>query len=683
MMLLANSVTMSPQRLERSLCMLLLATAYALITATLFTPLLIWISILAGCVTVMRYVLFFRHAHQPMSMRSINLLAVLAAIALAWFSLSLGLLLTMVNLLVMACAFKLMRINNDKDIRQLAATLLFLTGCGFIFEQGIVHSIIYFSITLLILVALFSYNAPSVRLSSNLRSTGLLVGQALPIAVLLFLVLPQLPPLWQMPTGKGAKTGLSDSVTAGDFAELSQSTELAFRAIFPDTPPSNFYRYWRVMTLENFDGKTWSVSPSRRQLNQQYQQVGHAFSPVLEGDFFDYEIIAEPSHQRWLFSLDIPKATTSNDISIRHGHEYQLIASRPLVSPFSYQVQSYYTMPLNQTLASVDSRINLLVPKTGNPQTREWVAEQRKLYPDDMAFIENMRQYFLDQNFRYTLKPQPMPNDPVDRFLFDHKAGFCAHYASAFAYTLRLAGIPARMVTGYQGGEELTPNVISVHQYDAHAWVEAWLDERGWLRIDPTAWVSPGRIDFGLEHAMRDEGSFLEDSPLSLARLKNIEMFNQIRMWFAQLDYQWSKWILGFDSKQQYDLLKQLFGELTASKLSAIGVGVVLFIAFLMLLYILPQLRNRPKNPIADEYRRSCELVELLTRDQRNMRGANDYLNDIRTRLPRDVRQLFADITYAYVQNQYKSRQTEDDRSVCQGLKLKRKRLARAVKKYA
>ncbi|WP_100658326.1 transglutaminaseTgpA domain-containing protein [Alteromonas flava] len=668
--------------LERSLCVLILAIAYALITATMVTPLLIWILILAASATITRVVLFARPNYQPLTNRSINLLAVLAAIALAWFSLQLGLLLTMVNLLVMACAFKLMRINAEKDIRQLAATLLFLIGCGFIFQQGIAYSLLYVMITLLVLAGLHSFNAPSLTLQRHVKSIGMMLAQALPIAVTLFLILPQLPPLWQMPTSKGAMTGLSDSVTPGDFAELSQSTDLAFRAIFTNSPPPNYQRYWRVMTLEAFDGKTWSIASQRRQLNRQYQQARREFTPELDGPFWQYEVIAEPSHQRWLFALDIARARAMGDTQIKHGHEYQLLASRPVVSPMRYSVQSYYAEPLNQTLFSVDRRINRQLPQSGNPQTQQWVAELRQQYPENQSLLQALQEHFISSGFRYTLKPNPMPTNPVDQFLFEHKAGFCAHYASALAYILRLSDIPARMVTGYQGGEELSPNVISVHQYDAHAWVEAWVDERGWVRLDPTAWVSPGRIEFGLEHAMQDEGSFLEDAPLSLARLKNIELFNQLRLWFAEMDYQWSKWILGFDSQQQYDLLQQWFGELTAQKLSMIGVGAVMIISLLLGLYILPQLRRHDAYPMNTAYHQCNQLIENLTGIKRGTLGATEYLAKVRTDLPPTIAKIFAEATRAYVQSEYRKLPSQrDNKAVLQQMRNYRKSLKKQIEK--
>ena len=678
-MIITSSKSTSDNALEQGVTPFLMALAHITLVFTMLTPLLSWITILAVCVATVRGSLYYRKQQPQITLRTINLLAILAAITLGWFSLTLGLLLTMVNLLVMACAFKLLRITRRKDLTQLFASLLFLTGCGFIFEQGLLYTTIYVFITLLLLCSLITIHAPHMSKRHSMSYTGVQLIQALPIAILLFLVLPKLPPLWQMPIAQGAKTGLSDKVTPGDIAELSQSSELAFRAIFASEMPRNNQRYWRAMTLEQFDGKTWSRSLTRRQITRQYRQLGRDFTPSYEGKFWDYQVIAEPSHQTWLFALDVASPTTSSEIGVNLGYEYQVYASGPIVTPMSYTVESYYHMPLDQTLQTVDSRINLQLPPSGNPKTNQWVRDLQAKTGSPSAFIEAVQNYFISEDFSYTLRPQPMPNNPVDEFLFNQQAGFCVHYASALAYALRLADIPARLVTGYQGGELQSDTVISLYQYDAHAWVEAWIDDRGWMRIDPTAWVSPDRIDFGLEQAMREEGSFLADSPLSLARLKNIAAFNQLRLWFANLDYQWSKWVLGFNNQQQEDTLRQIFGELTVAKLSIIGLTLGALIALLLGLYILPMMRNRSLNPLASEYRKSVDLLENRLNIPRATLGPQDFMLRVRDSADVSIANVFEKITQAYIETEYQPATTPIDG--VKRLQQLRRELGRELKK--
>jgi hypothetical protein len=215
-------------------------------------------------------------------------------------------------------------------------------------------------------------------------------------------------------------------------------------------------------------------------------------------------------------------------------------------------------------LTIFDIQINLTLPQKAI--TKKWIIKLREQFKDNDNFKDAVLRHFIDNPFVYTLRPDVMLVDPIDRFLFDNQAGFCSHYASALAYALRLGGIPARLVAGYQGGELVKDAgkspYLSIYQYDAHAWVEAWSDNSGWQRIDPTALVSPDRIEFGLRQVMQEEGSFLADSTFALAKLTNIAWLNNIRLFLADIDYNWSRWVLGFNSERQRDLFKSILGKL-------------------------------------------------------------------------------------------------------------------------
>jgi hypothetical protein len=162
----------------------------------------------------------------------------------------------------------------------------------------------------------------------------------------------------------------------------------------------------------------------------------------------------------------------------------------------------------------------------------------------------------------------------MDQFLFQTKRGFCEHYAYAFVVMMRAAGVPARVVAGYQGGEVNPVNkTVIVHQFDAHAWAEVWLAGQGWVRVDPTAAVSPDRIEWGLERAVAAEGSFLQNSPLSLLRYRSIVWVNLLRLRYDALTYRWQSWVVGFNSEQQFDLLRNVFGDISARKFAAVLIG--------------------------------------------------------------------------------------------------------------
>jgi transglutaminase-like putative cysteine protease len=538
---------------SRNIALLLLAAVLVLVSFSLFSSILTWILLLVACGAVIRGAIYYNYYKHLPSIRTLNLLAVLSILGLIYSALNAGLLFGMVNLLILACALKLMQMRSQKDVYQLVISLLFLIGCGFIFNQSIGFSLFYGLMCLALLLSLACYHAPSNTMRKQLKTISILSLQALPIGVLMFLVLPQLSPLWHTPKAKGAQSGLSEQITPGDIAALSQSSELAFRATFEDTPPIARQRYWRAIVMEDFDGKTWKVHPYRQKVREYQLETKQQFEPKLTGPFFNYEVIAEPTYQPWLFALDIAvPANAQSSRNIMQSSDFLLFNRQPVVSKYQYAVRSYPEALASQTLTTADKQINLSLPKKGNKRTQEWVNKLRAQHQDNTKFVEAVLSHFIDNPFVYTLRPDVMLVDPVDRFLFDKQAGFCSHYASALAYSLRLGGIPARIVTGYQGGE-LVENTgkspyLSIYQYDAHAWVETWGDNSGWQRIDPTALVSPDRIEFGLQQAMQEEGSFLADSPFALARLTNIAWLNNIRLFLADIDYNWSRWVLGFNS---------------------------------------------------------------------------------------------------------------------------------------
>lgn len=641
---------------------LLISIVFALLSISLYSPLAFWVLLLAMCGLAVRVVLFFGWYQHAPSKRTVNLLALLSGVTLASFSFSLGLLVSMVNLLVMACALKLMLLSRRRDILQLFVCCLFLTACGFVFEQSVAASLFYILLMVLQLLALASLYTPQLSPRNHIKQVITLSIQATPIAALLFLMIPQLPPLWKMPNGQASETGLSDTITPGDIAELSKSDELVFRATFNNRVPVMQERYWRAMSLEQFDGATWSVSPKREAVRQQYKQAGVPFSPHVFGHHFNYQVIAEPTGKQWLYGLDIAVPTDPTDTQfIWRGYDYQLWAKRPLMSRTAYQLSSYPQLPLNQEPIEWVTRLNLQLPAQGNPKTQAWVEQLRARNQDNKQFVNALMSYFTTNRFVYTLTPPPMPLNPVDAFLFEHQAGFCAHYASALAYSLRLGGIPARLVTGYQGGEALKPKVLSVYQYDAHAWVEAWLDETGWQRLDPTALVSPDRVEFGLARAVPEESALLSSSWINIEVLPGIGALKHV---WSNIDYMWSRWILGYDSALQQDLLKTLLGDVTPERLILLCLTVLLMITLLVAVYYLPVWQQKRQRGPIPHYLRAVKAVTHYTQIARGNLGPIDYANLVYGKLPHELAVHFLMLSQNLVQLTYQSGQQQDGQFV-------------------
>ncbi|NDV92997.1 DUF3488 domain-containing protein [Alteromonas sp. 345S023] len=620
---------------------LLLALCFTTLSVSLHSVLMVWVIILTLCALGAQLGLYFSYQQHAIATRQINLLAILALLALAWFGMSNGLLNSMINLLVTACALKLLQLNTKRDFLQLFSACLFLLGCGFIFNLTVSAWLGYMVLCIGLLLCLRMLFVPSQSLFSGFRHISVLLLQSAPIALLLFMVIPQFPPLWQMPSSKTQQTGLAESVTPGDIASLAQSSALAFTATFEDSPPPRATRYWRAMTMEAFDGKTWSISEKRRQAEKQLHGLGKKL-PLERTESNAYQVIIEPTHQRYIYGLDLSSIAGTSRRSARVQFDYALRSFTPIASKRAILLNYHPNAAPISPLEGFDSQLNLLYPENSNPKTEAWAADVAKKYQTPRDVAAHIMGYFATQRFVYTLTPSAMPTTPVDIFLFEKKAGFCAHYASAMAFSLRVAGIPARLVTGYQGGEVLTGRALQLRQYDAHAWVEALIDGT-WVRYDPTSMVAPSRISQGLTDTLNTLGQN-RNSNMFDAMQKTL-FFSAIQSMFRQLDYQWSRWVLGFDNQRQKNLLTTLLGELSSGKMSLIFIGMLLVIALVLAIYFLPLTLKAPEPKETVIFKRAAKLVERHTRIARNTLPANAYYELVKDELPTTARDSFQHIT--------------------------------------
>ncbi|WP_269520420.1 transglutaminase family protein [Alteromonas sp. BMJM2] len=630
-----NSLDMAitPSTSHKSTSYLMLAVAYGVLLLTLTDELMVWVIVLGMCALVVRVLVYLKSSQLPHP-RTINLLAVLSLFALTWFGFSIGLLNSMINLLAVAFALKLILLNSKRDFHLLFCTSLFLIGCGFISALSMIAWLGYIGVLLFLLLALAYYHGPVTPLRSSAKFVATLVLQAIPIAALLFLVMPQLPPLWQMPTSKSQQTGLSDTVTPGDIASLAKSSDLAFTATFPsnDDIPLPQQRYWRALVMEDFDGKTWSISDRRKQAERQLSllQKTPPLTQLLSADIndvTDYEMIVEPTKQNWLFALELSVPNNEkNNILANAQFDYTLRASTPLMSKKSFYFTYVPNASIDNAAGDFERQLNSLIPTTTNDETRQWALALKRQHATPELLANAIMNYFRQQGFSYTLEPNAMPVDPIDTFLFEEKAGFCAHYASAMTFALRAAGVPARMVTGYQGGEQLDDNVLQVRQYDAHAWVEALINGQ-WQRYDPTSMVAPSRLNFGLEQALAEFGE--KRTSGLLGDISEGALFMTLQNWMRQMDYQWSKWILGFDANKQKDLLEDLLGQITTKKITAVFLASLSVVGVILLVYFFPIKRqpNRPKYQRI--YRNALGLVEKHTGVKRHHLSPHQYLKHV------------------------------------------------------
>ena len=496
-------------------------------------------------------------------------LAIASLIGIRWSYGSFVGLESSVALLISCFSFKLVEASTRREAYLLLFLGFFVALTEFLFEQGL-GTVLYMLLPILLLTAALialQQDEPLHFSWQPLRKAVTMSAQALPLMFLLFIVFPRIAPLWQVPLpGGGAHTGMSDRLAPGDIAALSQSDALAFRAAFDGAVPAQRDLYWRGLVLDAFDGRAWYAN----EFSDTPLQSSRKMLPAPTGAALEYEIFLEPTYQRWLYALQVPEAIAASTLVTR---DYRLLARDAIVDKFAYRARAY---PHSQFEVQIDKRLRqyeLTLPRKNNPRTQAWARELRERFVDDRQLIDSILNYFHRETFFYTLKPPLLGENSIDEFLFDTRRGFCEHYASSFVFVLRAARIPARVVVGYQGGEinPLTGTVL-VHQFDAHAWAEAWLPEQGWVRFDPTAAVAPQRIESGLEGAV-GANEFLAQAPLSVNRFRAVSWLNLVRLRIDAINYSWTRWVVNYRDDTQVTVLRTLLGEINPLRITMLLVG--------------------------------------------------------------------------------------------------------------
>ena len=589
----------------------------------------------------------------------ILVLALSGSVGIALAGQTLGLLLSMIHLLCFAYSLKLFEITSRKDLYQLVVLGIFVATSSLIFIQSI-----YFSITVIVLVLanfwiLIHYFAPTMALPRQTKLLAKLSLYSVPVAIVLFIGFPKLSPFWQVPNVESAKVGLSDSVKIGDIAQLALSDELAFRVSFQGNNPEHAQLYWRAMVLDDFDGVTWRQE-SRDKGQQNSQSYGSATlinanesaNVAINGDGLAYQVIAEPSFQSWLFALDF---ATSEQGNIGQRNDYALFYRGIISQTLSYQVTSYPKAILAPKLADETRTLNLALSTINNPKLLAKGQQLRKQYSEDRSLINHVLAEFNQQNYFYTLQPPKLSNNSLDEFYFDTKAGFCEHYASTFTYLMRAAGIPSRMVVGYLGGELNTNgNYLSVYQRNAHAWSEVWLPESGWQRVDPTSAVDPERVERGFSSNLRQEYNQLSSGLFSMQSLRAMQWYQQLKMQIDAIDYQWTRWVIGYTGQKQSRVMAQLIASLKQGK--TIGYFILILIGVALLFYLNKsvQVKEKPKDRIKALYLKTLALLAQHNVVKVKSMTAQQFAHFVEITRP-ELSAHFAPISHSFTQLAYQN----------------------------
>jgi len=483
-----------------------------------------------------------------------------------------------VTLIVVLLALKTLELRARRDAFVVFFLGFFTLLTHFFYSQSLLTAAGILIALLGLLTALVNAHMPVGQppLAQAARIAGGMALMGAPIMLVLFMLFPRMAPLWGVPTDSMAgRSGLSDQMQVGQIASLVLDDSIALRVRFDGEPPPQRDLYFRGPVLTDFDGAQWrplrSGFPANMELPANLQVSGE---PVR------YEITMEPHKRPWLFVLEA--ATQAPELPGNRAFmtpELQWITRRPMSELVRYRAESYPAFrhgPLTATLALQDQ---IELPAGFNPRTLMLAQQLRREVGAGPAFNEALVNAALARlrtgGYTYTLEPGVYGQHTADEFWFDRREGFCEHIASSFVILMRALDIPARIVTGYQGGELNTVDGFwTVRQRDAHAWAEVWLQGQGWVRVDPTSAVAPGRTG-SLERLRAPEGALA-----GTIRTLNPNLAAQLRAVWDAVNNRWNQSVLNYTQGKQLNLLKNLgFNNPSWTDLVYVLIAVVVLVS--------------------------------------------------------------------------------------------------------
>ncbi len=556
-----------------------------------------------------------------------------------------------VAFLVVMAGLKVLEVSSPRDIRIVLLLGLFVIITHFLYADGILWSLPLLGLVVALIwsMAQTEHVNPRRFMLSDLKLVARMFIQALPFVLILFYLFPRLAGsvyLFQSENQSGT-TGLSDRLTMGSISNLIQSEDIAFTAsFFNQTAPPPEQRYWRGGVLWDTDGRQWTRGLSAPFLKRD------PYSNPADGHQQRYEIELEPNKQDWLFSLDFPVSIPPNaDIDSDHhlyidgktdgSLRYTLISSdAPQIEPLSENARAR-ALDLGDTIIT--------------PRMRALIGEFTEGTKSSIQIAQRVFDYYNKNEFVYTLQPPLLgSNAPVDEFLFESRRGFCGHYASSFATIMRRAGVPARLVVGYLGGKfNPRSNQIVVHQSDAHAWVEIWQQNSGWIRMDPTAAIAPERIQFPIDFntSINSAGSVL----FSMGEFAGFRrLFIELEWLSDSIKAKWNRWFTTFDQSRQQQLLKSLGLDHLDSRLLSMGAFVGALATLSLLSFVIFQRDQVKPDPVVRVYQRYCNRLKKLGMTRRPNEGPVDFSARARLQFP-DFEKQIDNITLQFITLRYAS----------------------------
>jgi len=553
-----------------------------------------WVGLLAFGVLAWRGWLAWRQGPLPGRWTVLGLLGIAAVLTFAGQKTLIGK-EAGVTLLVVLMALKTLELRARRDALVVFFLGFFLVLTTFLYSQSLPVAVgtglaVWGWLTALTL-AHIPAGRPTIRQAAALAGRAALVGT--PVMVALFLLFPRIGPLWNSPNG-GAATGLSDHIELGTVAELANDESIAFRLRFDGPVPPQDRLYFRGPVLSETDGREWHVS-SFPALRLRAAAGLPATSYSTRGRPVRYEMTLEPTQATWLPLLElVPPAGASTDdgsaadkgLEVLDGSDVlpvpdvdgQWRTRRPIAQRVRLRASSWPDDRITGA-APEELQVDLRLPRAAHPRirawARDWLAAQALPAvdgaPDPDAIVAALYRRIGSAGYSYTLAPGAYEGDAIDEFWLDRKSGFCEHYATAFVVVLRALGVPARVVTGYQGADAApTDGYVIVRQSNAHAWAEYWHPRHGWTRADPTAAVAPDRIERG--RTLRPRPGFIGGAFNAMTP----GLLEHLRAWRETLDNRWNQWVLGYNGRKQLDLMKSAgFASPDAEDLGHVLIGLI------------------------------------------------------------------------------------------------------------
>ncbi|MDD2761182.1 MAG: DUF3488 and transglutaminase-like domain-containing protein [Methylomonas sp.] len=549
-------------------------------------------------------------------------------------------------LFIVALGLKLMEIRSRREVYLVAYLAFIVAASQFLYEQSLLMAAYIMLVCTALLATLMVQQVERVKTQVAVKTSAIIMLQALPMAVVIFILFPRVEAprwMWLKDDSKGL-SGLADTLEPGSISDLSLSDELVFRVRFKGDIPPPALRYWRGPVYSKTDGKRWMMSKADRQGGE----------PEFTGTAYEYTLLMEPQKENWVFALDIAETFDAN---LRRNAFYQLQTNKRPSERAEYRITSRPNFNTG-ALSPEAYQENLALPAEATERQLALINSLNGFDAKPEQFIQGLLNYFRQEAFYYTLTPPLMPEHPIDTFLFETRSGYCSHYATAFVYLLRIAKIPARVVGGYQGGEiNRVGGFLEVRQADAHAWAEAWLEGKGWARFDPTAAIAPERIERGVNvDAQLASGavrfSVTVDESLALRWLKSS------RQLWQSVDYNWQRWVINYHGASQMQFMHWL-GIKDVSTLTmwfAASIGLIT----LPLAWWLLRLKTVTTDRAVKYYRKFCVKMARAGIEIQAGEGAKDFAERAKILRPELALQV-EQITRHFIRLRYQADAGPDD----------------------